>query len=250
MIFTLINKTFGRTLRFIERLKVFPLSYNFIDEMHNKAVLDSVAYAYEFFGQASYRNLREELWEYCINLSEINKKSINSRSKAIILEFGVWKGESINYFGKKCPQAEIYGFDSFTGFAEEWSGVVIKKGDGAAKDGIYRIGAFDTNGNMPKVPANVKLIKGYFQETLPKFSLKSKITIMHIDCDTYESTIYVLNKLAKNLVKGSIIIFDEYFGFSNWRSHEHKALMDFSRINKKSFNYVAYTSLHVAVQIN
>jgi predicted O-methyltransferase YrrM len=248
--YTLINNTFGRVIRFIERVKYFPISYNFIDEMRKKAILDSVDYAYEFLGQAVYRNTRESLWDYCLDISKITNDKITNKSKTIILEFGVWKGESINYFGKKCPQAEIYGFDSFTGLAEEWRGVVIKKGDGAAKDGIYKIGAFDNNGYMPKVPANVKLIKGYFQETLPKFSLKSKVSIIHIDCDTYESTIYILNKLAKNISKGSIIIFDEYFGFSNWRSHEHKALMDFSRINKKNFKYVAYTSVHVAVQIN
>jgi hypothetical protein len=246
--YTLINNTIGKIIRFKERMKYFPISYNFIDEMHKKAILDSVDYAYEFFGQAAYRNTREDLWEYCLDVSKISNDKIENRSKTIILEFGVWKGESINYFGKKCPQAEIIGFDSFTGLHEEWSGVVINKGD-ASKDGIYKKQAFDVEGKLPKVPPNVKLIKGYFQETLPNFSLGSKITIMHIDCDTYDSTIYVLNKFAKNLVKGSIIIFDEYFGFNNWRSHEHKALIDFSHINKKQFKYIVYTSVHVAVQI-
>ena len=247
--YKLIDRTIGKAMRFIERMKVFPISPNFIDELNNKSILDSVEYAYEFFGQASYRHAREDLWDYCINLSGILPNETGSfKSKAIILEFGVWEGKSINYFAKKCPHAAIFGFDSFTGLHEEWAGVVIKKGD-ATRDGIYRSSAFDVKGRLPKVPTNVKLIKGYFQETLPKFSLKAKVSIMHIDCDTYDSTIYVLNKFAKNLVKGSIIIFDEYYGFTNWRSHEHKALMDFSHKNKKDFKYIAYTSVHVAVQI-
>jgi hypothetical protein len=84
--------------------------------MLKKYITDSVDYAYEFFGQAVYRNTRESLWDYCLDISKITNDKITNKSKTIILEFGVWKGESINYFGKKCPQAEIYGFDSFTGF--------------------------------------------------------------------------------------------------------------------------------------
>ena len=111
------------------------------------------------------------------------------------------------------------------------------------------MGSFSKNSKLPKVPPNVKLIEGFFHQTVPNFPLKTPISIMHIDCDTYESTYYVLTQLAKNLVTGSIVIFDEYYGFTNWRAHEHKALMDFSRMSKKQFKYIAYTSVHVAIQI-
>jgi hypothetical protein len=47
-------------------------------------------------------------------------------------------------------------------------------------------------GKFPDVRINVQLIKGWFNETLPKFTnlLESddKIALLHIDCDIYSST--------------------------------------------------------------
>jgi len=37
-----------------------------------------------------------------------------------VLEFGVYKGESINYFAQKLSHKNIYGFDSFMGLPEFW----------------------------------------------------------------------------------------------------------------------------------
>ena len=245
--FNLLNITIGKVIRLYERMKYYPRPVNFIDEIHYKSIMDSVDYAYEFFSEAVYRGKREDLWDYCINLSKtFPVESI--KTKPLILEFGVWEGYSINYFGKEFPEAELYGFDSFVGLVEEWKGVLIKRGDGS-KTGVYPKGTFSTNSKLPRVSPNVKLIEGYFQETIPKFSLEKQISVMHIDCDTYESSYYVLTQFANYLALGSIIIFDEYLGYTNWRAHEHKALMDFSRISKKRFKYIAYTSVHVAIQI-
>ena len=36
------------------------------------------------------------------------------------LEFGVWKGESINFLSSFLNKGEIYGFDSFKGLREDW----------------------------------------------------------------------------------------------------------------------------------
>lgn len=247
MLFNLINKTIGRAIRLFERMKDYPRYPVFINEIHKKSLIDSVNYAYEFFQQAVYRSKREDLWDYCINLSRTSPVK-SSKTQPLVLEFGVWEGYSINYFGNKFQEAEILGFDSFLGLAEEWNGVLIQGGDGS-NNGAYPKSSFNKNLKLPKVPPNVKLIEGYFHTTLPKISLEKPISIMHIDCDTYESSYYVLTQLAKKLVTGSIIIFDEYYGFTNWRAHEHKALMDFSRTSKKDFKYIAYTSVHVAIQI-
>ena len=60
-------------------------------------------------------------------------------------------------------------------------------------------------GNLPKVNPNVQLVKGWFNETLPEFIRKenSEVAFLHIDCDTYESTKYVLNTLKEKIIPGT-----------------------------------------------
>lgn len=247
ILFNLLNMTLGKIIRLHERMKYLPETINFIDKYHTKSILDSVDYAYEFFNEAVYRSKREEVWDYCINLSKTLSENL-LKTEPVVLEFGVWKGYSTKYFAEKYQEAQIYGFDSFVGLFEEWKGVIINNGD-RSNNSTYPTGSFSTNSKLPAMPPNVRLIEGYFHLTVPEFKLNKPISIMHIDCDTYESSYYVLTQFANNLVPGSIIIFDEYYGFTNWRAHEHKALMDFSRISKKQFKYIAYTSIHVAIQL-
>jgi len=66
-----------------------------------------------------------------------------------VYEFGVWKGQSINYFSERLPGATFYGFDSFLGLPEGWEGNHISKG------------YFDLNGKIPQgINANVRIVKG------------------------------------------------------------------------------------------
>ena len=51
------------------------------------------------------------LWNMALN---------NMSTHGMITEFGVWKGESINYFAEKSPNARLFGFDSFLGLEENW----------------------------------------------------------------------------------------------------------------------------------
>ena len=93
-------------------------------------------------------NKRENLWDYTL------EKII---SEGDILEFGVWYGKSINYMSKKLKNRKFYGFDSFEGLQEDWYGTWMPKN------------FFDQKGKLPKVPKNVKLIKGWFINTVPDF---------------------------------------------------------------------------------
>jgi hypothetical protein len=157
-----------------------------------------------------------------------------------IAEFGVYKGKSINFFARSCPKAKVYGFDSFEGLEEDWYGFRLQKG------------FFSTNGQLPKCERNVILVKGWFEDTLPKFCRELKgeqIQLLHMDADTYKPTSYVLNSLTKNLGKGTIIIFDEYFGYSSFRLHEFKAWQEFVNSEGIKYQYIGYTELQVAIEI-
>lgn len=117
------------------------------------------------------------------------------------LEFGVWKGDSLNRLASRAT-GEVFGFDSFEGLPEDWV------------RGFAR-GAFSTDGRIPVVRPNVRLEKGWFSDTVPRFvgtHPDLKVTLVHIDCDLYESTRLVLGAIEPLLHSGAILIFDEFVG--------------------------------------
>jgi hypothetical protein len=141
------------------------------------------------------------------------------------LEFGVATGNTINYISRFTTD-KVYGFDSFEGLPEDW------------RPGFSK-GAFNRNGNFPKVNSNVELIKGWFNETLPNFlkMQNKKVSFIHIDCDLYSSTKCILDSVYEYLDKDCIIVFDElvnYPGFDG-DTGELKAFYEF--ITEHNINY-------------
>lgn len=136
------------------------------------------------------------------------------------LEFGVANGDTINYISTFTDK-KVYGFDSFEGLPEDWiddnNNIILSKG------------FFNMNGNFPNVNHNVVLYKGLFQDTLETFldnHKNDKISFVHIDCDLYSSTKYVLEKIYPYLDKKCIIVFDELVNIKN-DSNELRALTEF-----------------------
>lgn len=158
----------------------------------------------------------------------------------LFLEFGVFKGDSINLFSKtlKKINAEIYGFDSFKGLKDEWM-----------TEEFNPPGTFDLKGNKPKVESNVKLIDGWVEETTKNFLSKNskKIAFIHFDLDTYESTSFVLKSVKNSLQPGTIILFDEFYGFPNWEKYEYKAFKE--EIGENKFKYLAFGSRQACIKI-
>lgn len=117
------------------------------------------------------------------------------------LEFGVASGKTINYISK-FTNDKVYGFDSFEGLPEKW------------RDGFEK-GAFNRNGNLPKVNKNVELIKGWFDDTIPNFikNQNKKVSFIHMDADLYSSTKCIFNNLKDYIDKECIIVFDELVNY-------------------------------------
>lgn len=177
------------------------------------------------------------------SMFKVHEKAIskicNASNKELILEFGVFKGKTINFLAKKFPKNTLFGFDSFEGLPEFW------------RDGFQK-GAFKLN-ELPNVENNITLIKGFFDKTIPKFLEKEKANVqyMHIDCDLYSSTKIIFKSLHKRIKKGTVIVFDEYFNYPGWQSGEFKAFQEFIEYSKLSFEYITYNrnGEQVAVQI-
>ena len=105
-----------------------------------------------------------------------------------------------------------YGFDSFAGFPEpvDNDGLTPITGKdfwASPRETVLRV---LTDGRIPedKIRKQVRLVKGIFDETIQTY--KGKIALLHLDCDLYESYKVSLTNLYDKVVKGGIIMFDEY----------------------------------------
>ena len=164
----------------------------------------------------------------------------NINGGGLICEFGVYKGESINYIAGLLPENVIvYGFDSFEGLPTNW-------GDN------YPKGQFNLN-KLPKVSRNVRLIEGWFDETLCPFLKEhpGNTAFLHIDGDLYLSAKTIFEEFESRIQPGTVIVFDEYFNYPGWQEGEHKAFMEFIEKTNFTFEYIGYCryGFQVAVKI-
>ena len=175
-----------------------------------------------------------DAWRYIKSANKRMPPIIGSRVEALelgidaavndglVMEFGVMFGTSIRQIAALVEQ-EVHGFDSFEGLPEAWHHLPK--------------GSYSTKGVIPTVQENVTLHKGWFEETLPGFIEKHQapVRFMNIDCDIYSSTRTVLEHLAKQIIPGTVIVFDEYIGNASWREDEFKAFQE--AVVKYGWNY-------------
>ena len=156
----------------------------------------------------------------------------------LVLEFGVATGRTLNHFARIFDRQVVHGFDSFEGLPEDWTSRMPK-------------GFFKRN-NLPRVRDNCKLHVGWFDETLPPFKKEIKdqpIQLLHIDSDLYSSAVTILTTLKKNIVPGTVIVFDEYFNYPGWQLDEFRAWQEFVAKNAIKYEYIGYVSKHQKVAI-
>jgi hypothetical protein len=133
-------------------------------------------------------------------------------ARPLYLEFGVYAGESMRWWAKHLtmPGARFVGFDSFEGLPEDWRP--------NTPAGHFAVGEPPTIDDP-----RVSFAKGWFNETLPTFTLpEHDQLVVNVDCDLYSSADTVLRALEPHLVPGTLIYFDELPD----RDHEMRALME------------------------
>jgi hypothetical protein len=196
-----------------------------------------------------YRRARNETCDYI----EKNMQLVNSNFKnryelinyaiknvtvknGLWLEFGVYKGNTIIHIADKIDNV-IYGFDSFMGNPDDWRSDHLK-------------GEFALD-EIPSFPPNVKIIRGWFEDSLPRFLKEHSepASFIHLDCDLYSSTKTVLHELRDRLTSGSIVVFDEFFNYPGWKNHEFRAFMEFVDIANIKYEYIGYVCKHSQVSI-
>ena len=163
----------------------------------------------------------------------------NIQIGGMVLEFGVFSGHTINLIADKMPNTAVYGFNSFQGLPESWT-------TGAPA------GSFARN-SLPVVSKNVELIVGMFDRTIPTFldEHTENVAFLHVDCDLYSSAQTILSQMRKRIVPGTIILFDEYFNYPDWRRHEFAAFQEFIKFSELRYEYIGLVPSYeqVAVRI-
>jgi len=223
-----IREVVRRSLR-----KLIEIAITDIDLMGSIGdIASSVAFEKKHLAQAADFKGRAQLFRHALGRV--------ADDGGLFLEFGVYKGDSINRLAALKPGVHWHGFDSFLGLPEAWT-------PGA------RTGAFSVGGQLPPVRDNVTLIEGFFEQTLEPFAAAhrgAKVAFLHVDCDLYSATKTILAELGDMLQPGCIIVFDEFFNYTGWQDGEYKAFVEFVG-EKRSFEYIGYvrTGGQVAVRL-
>jgi hypothetical protein len=152
-----------------------------------------------------------------------------------IVECGVFKGASLVRFGAfrdlfgNSYSKKLIGFDIFGMFPES----------NYSDDQKYREGFITETGGGVSISVeqlsevlkrkkieNVELVKGDVNQTIPAYLKENphlKISLLNMDTDVYEPAVTILENLYPRIVRGGILIVDDYSVFPG----ETKAVDDF-----------------------
>lgn len=195
-----------------------------------RALEESADYIEAYMPEAIGFDTQKELLEFAVDEVAVDGH---------FLEFGVFRGGTIRRISKRRPDRTIHGFDSFEGLPEGWFGHNLAKG------------TFSTGGRLPRVPKNVTLHKGWFEESLPAWLAANPgpVAFLHNDSDLYSSAVTIFELIAPRLQPGTIVLFDEFFNYPGWKLHQVKAWTEFTEKYQIRYVFIGYARQQAAVRI-
>jgi len=208
------------------------------------------------------KNLREEnVWDYengfywFSDTTRINKLLYHFELYKMILnvpgdifEFGVFKGASLIRLCQFRDALEnqytrqIVGFDFYGKFpTDKVKGTTdlqfIERFENDAGTGVSKKQLEDVLNQ--KGFRNYNLIQGNVFDTLDEYLLKKpelRLSLLHLDLDVAEPTEYVLNTLYERVVRGGLIVVDDYNDFEG----ASRVVDDFVQKHNLTINTLSY----------
>jgi O-methyltransferase len=115
-----------------------------------------------------------------------------------------------------CKDAKLYQMDRFEVFEKWKENILDEKTNGWCYTPLEKVQARLEATGYPQ--EKLHYIVGDVMETLQdKTNIPEKIAILRLDTDWYESSKYELEQLYDNVVKGGVIIFDDYYHWEGQR---------------------------------
>jgi hypothetical protein len=172
------------------------------------------------------------------NIRACIESVLSDRVPGDLIEAGVWRGGAVIFMravlkAYGVTDRLVWAADSFEGLPEpdaEQYPIEAKAYSGPVMQKLYRNFAAD----LTEVERNfaaygllddqVKVLKGWFKDTLPTAPI-SKLSVIRLDGDFYESTTDCLRSLYDRLSVGGYMIIDDY-GQDSW-TYCRKAVDEF-----------------------
>ena len=203
--------------------------------------------------------------ERIFSLCEAVKYLQHNNIEGDFVECGVWKGGSMmaiaeTLLSENDTSKDLYLFDTFEGMSAPSSHDVDIAGSTAesllAKSGKEVDGSLWCYASLDAVKAALKstgypgakihFIKGLVENTIPGV-IPDKIALLRLDTDWYDSTKHEMEHLFPRLVKGGVLILDDY---GHWQGAK-KAVDDYIKENniKILLNRIDYSG-RMAVKVD
>ncbi|MEA2701846.1 MAG: O-methyltransferase [Candidatus Parcubacteria bacterium] len=181
-----------------------------------------------------FRNIHEAVRTYTMTSYERQQALFDAvnyiednRIEGAIVECGVWKGGSsmlaaLTLLERGSADRTLYLYDTYAGMSEPTASDVNIHGRAAgarwrelARDGMNE---WDY-ASLDEVRSNLRstgypesktvFVKGKVEETVPG-TVPERIALLRLDTDWYESTRHELEHLFPRLVRGGVLILDDY----------------------------------------
>jgi len=186
---------------------------------------------------------------------ELLKKTIGLSGS--IVECGVFKGASLSKLIKfrsifDSPAGKkVIAFDTFGEFPEAgFEGDIKKRNqfvEEAGSKSIDRDRMIEILEEL-NLYENIDLVEGDILQTVPQYLSENphlKISLLHIDVDLYEPTKVCLEQLYPFVVRGGIIILDDYGAFAG----ANKAIDEYFADNKVRIQKLPYSDVISYVEV-
>lgn len=225
MIKNLIKKIFAR------------MGYLVFKKENAATVIRQMAYSADILREIEFVSIHGKSREYTM----VNKERSFGLYKAVeyicrnniegdIVECGVWKGGQAMIMAHTLLQEndtsrKIWLYDTYTGMSEPTNydikisthekakTLLLKKDKSTERDNIWCYAPVEeVKRNVMSTgfnPNNFVFVKGKVEDTIPN-QIPSKIALLRLDTDWYESTYHELVHLFPRLVKGGVLIIDDY----------------------------------------
>jgi O-methyltransferase len=147
--------------------------------------------------------------------------TLAARVRGSVVECGTWRGGMIAGIADVLGSGRrYYLFDSFQGLppAKDIDGAsaLAWQANTTGPDYFNNCTASEEEARTAmsrSVAKDYQIIKGWFEETLPKMKPQEPIALLRLDADWYESTKCILDNFASCVAPGGLIIVDDYY---NW----------------------------------
>jgi hypothetical protein len=180
-------------------------------------------------------------------VSNLNVRAKQDGQVVQTVEVGVYKGGTSYFVASLAEKLDMqihhHCFDTFEGHAAEDINKTIEIGH---KPTNFNDTSFDSVTEYLKRFTNVEIYKGRIQDTARAIQ-DVPMHFVHLDMDIYEPTIFALKFFDERMIKGGVILLDDY-GFATCPGIE-RAVNEFMAYSQNYFGIALISGQYLLVRL-